>query len=64
MIVTPIEFLVETEEFTFLFEIAKDKIISALTVSDSDSSYKNAEHLFYEALSKFVEHGRIKFIPD
>ena len=52
MIVTPIEFLVETEEFTFLFEIAKDKIISALTVSDSDSSYKNAEHLFYEALSK------------
>ena len=35
MIVTPIEFLTETGEFTFLFDIAKDKIIGALTVDNS-----------------------------
>lgn len=34
MIVTPIEFLTETGEFNFLFEVARDKIISALALSD------------------------------
>jgi len=47
-----------------LFEIAKDKIISALTVDDTQASHENAEHIFYEALGKFIEHGRIKYIPD
>lgn len=64
MIVTPIQFLAETEQYNFLFEIAKDKIISALAVSDSDESYRIGEGIFYDALAKFIEHGRIKFIPD
>lgn len=47
MIVTPIEFLTETNEFNFLFEIAKDKIISALTVDSSEAAYLEAERIFY-----------------
>lgn len=38
MIVTPIEFLTETGEFAFLFDIVKDKIISALTVDNSEAA--------------------------
>ena len=64
MLVTPIEFLTETNEFTFLFDIAKDKIISALMVNDDERSFEEAEKLFYEALVKFIEHGRIKYIPE
>ena len=64
MIVTPIEFLTETAEFTFLFDIAKEKIIAPLTVANTEPAFREAELIFYEALNKFVEHGRIKFIPD
>lgn len=39
MIVTPIEFLTETEEFVFLFEVAKDKIIAALTVDNTEAAH-------------------------
>lgn len=64
MIITPIEFLTETNEFTFLFEIVKDKIISALIVNQTKKAYEDAEIIFYEALMKFIEHGRIKYIPE
>lgn len=33
-------------------------------MGDTDAAYDDAEHLFYEALCKFIEHGRIKYIPD
>lgn len=47
-----------------MFDIAKDKIITALVDNpQSDASYDYAEKIFYAALVKFIEHGRIKFIP-
>lgn len=68
MVVTPIEFLTETDQFSLLFNIVKDKIIDALITDRSpggfDRSYNHAESIFYEALVIFIEHGRIKYIPD
>ena len=36
IVIIPIEFLTETEEFAFLFEVARDKINSALAISDRE----------------------------
>lgn len=59
MIVIPLEFLSETDQFDFLFNVIKDKIISCLTTGD----VKYAESIFFKVLEKFIEHGRIKYIP-
>lgn len=32
--------------------------------ADNDKSYERAEKIFYTALAKFIEHGKIKYIPD
>ncbi len=40
MIVIPLEFLSETDQFDFLFDVIKDKIVSCLTVNDSEAAYK------------------------
>ena len=64
MIVTPIEFLTETNQFDLLFDVAKDKIVGSLTVENSSTSPKYAESIFFKVLEKFIEHGRIKYIPE
>ena len=33
-------------------------------MDNSEKAYYTAERIFYEVLAKFIEHGRIKFIPD
>ena len=72
----PMEMLCETEEFEFLFDVIfvlsqviKDKIISSLIPfsnrkADNEKSYARAEKIFFSALAKFIEHGKIKWIPD
>lgn len=35
MIVIPLEFLSETNQFDFLFDVVKDKIIGSLTVDNT-----------------------------
>jgi hypothetical protein len=62
MIVIPLEFLTETDQFDFLFEVVKDKIVSSLAVDSSMTEY--AESVFFKVLEKFIEHGRIKYIPE
>ena len=52
-----------------MFEVIKDKIISSLIPhsniqKDNEKSYVKAEKIFYAALAKFIEHGRIKYIPE
>jgi hypothetical protein len=64
MIVIPLEFLAETDQFDFLFEVVKDKIIASLTIGDSNAAYLRSEAIFYKVLEKFIEHGRIKYIPE
>ena len=32
-------------------------------INEDQQSYQDAERLFYDALIKFIEHGRIKYIP-
>ena len=64
MIVIPLEFLVETDQFDFLFEVVKDKVISCLTTEQSNTAIKRSEAIFYRVLEKFIEHGRIKYIPE
>ena len=64
MIVIPLELLVETEEFDFLFEVVMDKVIACLTPDQSNASYKRSETIFYRVLEKFIEHGRVKYIPE
>lgn len=63
MVVIPIEFLTETEQFDFLFDVVKDKIVSSLAYQQTESCLKTCEDIFYAAVSKFIEHGRIKYIP-
>ncbi|MCB0371102.1 MAG: hypothetical protein KDD45_17210 [Bdellovibrionales bacterium] len=50
MIVTPLEFLVETDQFDFLFEVAKDKIIACLTTEQTNTAFKRSEAIFYRVL--------------
>lgn len=52
LISIPVEFLVRMNEFSFLFEVLRGKIISY-----------TSEDAFYRVLEPFAEHGRIKFIP-
>jgi hypothetical protein len=40
MIVIPLEFLSETNQFDFLFDVIKDKIVSCLTVDGSSAALK------------------------
>ena len=54
LLVIPLEFLIETDEFDFLFEVAKDKVIASLTTDESMSSYKRAESIFFRVLEKFI----------
>jgi len=42
MIVIPLEFLTETGEYDFLFEVVKDKIIASLTTDQSNAAYKRS----------------------
>ncbi len=42
MIVTPLEFLTETDQFDFLFDVVKDKIIACLTTDQSTAAYKRS----------------------
>ena len=42
MIVIPLEFLTETDQFDFLFEVVKDKIIASLTTDDSSAAYRRS----------------------
>ncbi len=51
------------------YQVIKDKIISSLIPFsnrkiDNELNYERAERIFYTALAKFIEHGRIKYIPD
>jgi hypothetical protein len=64
MIVIPLEFLTETDQFDFLFDVIKDKIITCLTTDPSPAAYKLSESIFFKVLEKFIEHGRIKYIPE
>ena len=64
MIVIPLEFLVETNQFDFLFQVVKDKIIACLTTDQSASALKKSQLIFFKVLQKFIEHGRIKYIPE
>lgn len=64
MIVIPLEFLAETDQFDFLFEVVKDKIVASLTVDNSPAAYEQSETIFFKVLEKFIEHGRIKYIPE
>jgi len=42
MIVIPLEFLIETDQFDFLFEVVKDKIIACLTTDQSSTALKKS----------------------
>lgn len=42
MIVIPLEFLVETDQFDFLFEVVRDKIIACLTTEQTASALKKS----------------------
>lgn len=53
ILMTPIDFLARINEFVFLFEILREKIIG----------YMSEEH-FYKVLEPFIYHGRIKFVPE
>lgn len=50
MIVIPLEFLTETDQFDFLFEVVKDKIIACLTVDNSSAAFKRSEAIFFRVL--------------
>ena len=50
LIVIPLQFLVETDQFDFLFEVVKDKIIACLTVDQTAASQKRSEAIFYRVL--------------
>lgn len=58
MIVIPLEFLTETDQFDFLFDVVQDKIIGSL----ADPVY--GRQVFFRVLEKFIVHGRIKYIPE
>lgn len=50
-------------------QVIKDKIISSLIPfsnrnSDNVLSHTRAEKVFFTALSKFIEHGKVRYIPD
>jgi len=64
MIVIPLEFLTETDQFDFLFDVVKDKIIMCLTTDQEPAAIKRSETIFFKVLEKFIEHGRIKYIPE
>ena len=64
MIVIPLEFLTETDQFEFLFNVVKDKIVSTLAADHSPAALRYAESIFFKVLEKFIEHGRIKYIPE
>lgn len=50
MVVIPLEFLAETDQFDFLFEVVKDKIIASLTVDNSSAAYDKSEAIFFRVL--------------
>lgn len=50
MIVIPLEFLTETGEYDFLFEVVKDKIIASLTTDQSNAAYKRSQAIFFKVL--------------
>lgn len=64
MIVIPLEFLTETDQFEFLFNVIKDKIVSTLAVDQSAGAVRYSESIFFKVLEKFIEHGRVKYIPE
>lgn len=46
-----------------MFEVVKDKMIASLTTDESMAATKRSETIFFKVLEKFIEHGRIKYIP-
>ena len=50
MIVIPLEFLIETDQFDFLFEVVRDKIIACLTPEQTSAALKRSETIFYRVL--------------
>lgn len=48
----PIELLVNTYEFIFLFHEVKDWMVRTFS-----------ERVFYKLLEPFIRHARIKYIP-
>ena len=42
MIVIPLEFLVETDQFDFLFEVVKDKLIASLNTEQNNQALKKS----------------------
>lgn len=63
MIVIPLQFLTETDQYDFLFDVVKDKIIMSLIIEESQVAIKYFTAIFYKVLEKFIEHGRLKYIP-
>jgi len=54
MIVTPLEFLTETDQFAFLFEVVKDKIVMSLVLEQTQVAYDRSENIFFKVLEKFI----------
>lgn len=50
LIVIPLEFLTETDQFDFLFQVVKDKIIACLTTDNSTAAYKRSQAIFFRVL--------------